>query len=50
MTITSILHLLILFALVVVLPLYDRRETRRLKTSTDPRARVQSYPKTIVYL
>jgi hypothetical protein len=28
-TLTSVLHLLILVALVVVLPLYDRRETRQ---------------------
>lgn len=50
MTLTSILHLLILVALVVVLPLYDRRETRRLKTSADPRARIQSYRKIVAYL
>jgi hypothetical protein len=49
-TLTSVLHLLILVALVVVLPLYDRRETRRLKTSADPRARVQSYREIVVYL
>ncbi len=50
MTLTSVLHLLLLVALVVVLPLYDRRETRRLKTSTDPRARIQSYRKIVAYL
>ncbi len=50
MMLIQILHLLLLITLVVVLPLYDRRETRRLKTSADPRARVQSYRKIVVYL
>lgn len=46
---TDVLHLLILAALVVALPLWDRVETRRLRTSTDPRARVQSYRMTIAW-
>jgi uncharacterized protein len=50
MTLVEILHLLILVALVVALPLYDRVETRRLKTSTDPRVRVRSYQKIVAYL
>jgi uncharacterized protein len=50
MTLVEILHLLILVALVVVLPIWDRTETRRLKTSTDPRVRVQSYQKVVAYL
>jgi membrane protease YdiL (CAAX protease family) len=49
-TLVEILHLLILVALVVVLPIWDRGETRRLKTSTDPRVRVQSYRKIVAYL
>jgi len=50
MTLVEILHLLILAVLVVVLPLWDRKETRRLKTSADPRARIQSYQKILAYL
>lgn len=50
MTLVQILHLLILVALVVALPLHDRVETRRLKTSTDPRVRVRSYQKIVAYL
>lgn len=50
MTLVQILHLLVLIALVVALPLYDRVETRRLKTSADPRVRVRSYQKIVAYL
>ncbi len=39
-------HLLVLF-LVVVFPVWDRYETRRLKASTDPRDRVRAYRMTI---
>lgn len=45
--VTSLVHHLIVAFLVVVIPLWDRRETRRLKTSTDPRVRVRGYQQTI---
>lgn len=45
----SPIHHLIVAFLVVVFPIWDRRETRRLKTSADPRVRVRSYQKTIAW-
>lgn len=47
-TLSPMHHLIVAF-LVLVFPLWDRRETRRLKTSTDPRVRVRSYQKTIAW-
>lgn len=47
MTLSTVLHLLLVAFLVVVFPIWDRRETRRLKTSPDPRVRVRAYQKTI---
>ena len=41
-------HGLVLF-LVLVFPVWDRVETRRLKTSPDPLVRVRSYQKTIAW-
>lgn len=38
------------FLLVVVLPIWDRFETRRLKTSSNPRAKIQSYQMTVGWL
>lgn len=38
------------FLLIVALPVWDRYETRRLKTSRDPRVKVQSYQMTIAWL
>ncbi|HEX8830919.1 MAG TPA: CPBP family intramembrane glutamic endopeptidase [Longimicrobium sp.] len=49
MTLSTVLHLLLLAFLIVVFPVWDRRETRRLKTSADPRVRVKSYQKTILW-
>lgn len=43
----AVLHHALVIFLVFLFPPWDRRETRRLKTSTDPRVRVQSYGKTI---
>jgi membrane protease YdiL (CAAX protease family) len=43
----AVLHHALVVFLVFLFPLWDRRETRRLKTSTDPRVRVRSYQKTI---
>lgn len=45
--ISAVVHHALVFFLVFLFPVWDRRETRRLKTSTDPRVRVQSYQKTI---
>lgn len=42
-------HVLAL-VLIVALPVWDRFETRRLKTSCDPRVKVQSYQMTIAWL
>jgi membrane protease YdiL (CAAX protease family) len=39
-------HLLVLF-LIVIFPLWDRVETKRLKASTDPRDRIHAYRMTI---
>jgi uncharacterized protein len=41
---------LLAFVLIVALPVWDRFETRRLKTSRDRRARIQSYQMTIAWL
>lgn len=41
-------HPLVIF-LIVVIPIWDRRETARLKSTTDPRARMMSYGKTIAW-
>lgn len=38
------------FILIVAIPIWDRFETRRLKTSRDPRAKIQSYQMTISWL
>jgi len=48
-TFSTVLHLLLVAFLVVVFPIWDRRETRRLKTSADPAVRVRSYQKTIAW-
>ena len=42
-------HFLVVL-LLVGFPVWDRFETRRLKTSTDPRVKIQSYQITIVLL
>jgi membrane protease YdiL (CAAX protease family) len=42
-------HLIALF-LIVAVPIWDHFETKRLKTSTDPRVKIRSYKKTIVWL
>jgi membrane protease YdiL (CAAX protease family) len=42
-------HVLV-FLLIVAFPIWDRFETRRLKTSTDPRVKIQSYQITIAVL
>lgn len=42
-------HLLVAF-LIVGLPLWDRHEMRRLKSSTDPRARIRIYQLTLAWL
>ncbi|HYH83483.1 MAG TPA: CPBP family intramembrane glutamic endopeptidase [Longimicrobium sp.] len=47
MTVSTALHLLLVAFLVVVFPVWDRRETRRLKTSADPDVRLRAYQKTI---
>lgn len=41
---------LLAFALIIALPVWDRFETLRLKTSRDPRVRIQSYQMTIAWL
>ena len=38
------------FVLIIALPIWDRFETRRLKTSSDPRVKIQSYQMTISWL
>jgi membrane protease YdiL (CAAX protease family) len=43
----AIVHALLVLFLVLVFPVWDRVETKRLKTSTDPRARIGAYRKTI---
>jgi len=48
-TFSTVLQLLLVAFLVVVFPIWDRRETRRLKTSPDPMVRVRSYQKTIAW-
>lgn len=44
---TAVVHALIVLFLVVAFPIWDRRETARLKAGTDPRARLHAYWKTI---
>jgi membrane protease YdiL (CAAX protease family) len=43
----AIVHALLVLFLVLVFPVWDRVETRRLKSSTDPRVRVRAYRITI---
>jgi membrane protease YdiL (CAAX protease family) len=43
----AIVHALLVLFLVLVFPVWDRVETRRLKRSTDPRVRVRAYRITI---
>ena len=38
------------FVLIIALPVWDRFETRRLKTSRNPRVKIQSYQMTIAWL
>ena len=47
MSISFVLHLLLVAFLVIAIPIWDRRETKRLKTSADPDVRLRSYQKTI---
>ena len=42
-------HLLAIF-LIVAVPIWDHFETKRLKTSRDPRVKIQSYQKTVAWL
>ena len=42
-------HLIAIF-LIVVVPIWDRFETKRLKTSSDPRVKIQAYQKTVGWL
>lgn len=46
---TLVYHLIVAF-LVLALPLWDRNEIRRLKQSTNPRVRIQSYQLTMGWL
>ena len=48
-TASDIVQLSLVLFLVVVFPVWDRRETRKLKTSNDPRVRVDSFRKTIAW-
>ena len=48
-SVAAVLQALLVLFLIVVFPLWDRRETARLKASTDPRARVRSYQVTIAW-
>jgi membrane protease YdiL (CAAX protease family) len=45
----TVLHAALALFLVVVFPVWDRHETRRLKTSTDPRRRIRAYQITIAW-
>jgi hypothetical protein len=45
----TLLHAALALFLVLVFPIWDRIETRRLKTSTDPRRRIRAYQITIVW-
>ncbi|HEX6750083.1 MAG TPA: CPBP family intramembrane glutamic endopeptidase [Longimicrobium sp.] len=45
----TIVHAALLVFLVVVFPIWDRHETRRLKTSTDPLVRIRAYQVTIAW-
>ncbi|HET7584971.1 MAG TPA: CPBP family intramembrane glutamic endopeptidase [Gemmatimonadaceae bacterium] len=49
MTVTIAHHLLVVF-LVLIFPLWDRRETRRLKADPTQHNRTRSYQKTIIWL
>src|ERR1700722_13331338 len=42
-------HLIAIF-LIVAVPVWDHFETKRLKTNSDPRVKIQSYQKTVVWL
>jgi membrane protease YdiL (CAAX protease family) len=42
-------HLIAIF-LIVVVPIWDHFETKRLKTSSDPRVKIQAYQKTVGWL
>jgi uncharacterized protein len=42
-------HLIAIF-LIVAVPIWDHFETKRLKTSSDPRVKIQSYQKTVGWL
>jgi len=42
-------HLIAMF-LIVAVPIWDHFETKRLKSSTDPRVKIRSYKKTIAWL
>lgn len=42
-------HLIAIF-LIVAVPIWDHFETKRLKTSNDPRVKIQSYQKTVGWL
>jgi uncharacterized protein len=42
-------HLIAIF-LIVAVPVWDHFETKRLKTSSDPRVKIQSYQKTVGWL
>ena len=48
MTATPLHHAFVAF-LILVFPIWDRAETKRLKTSTDPNVRRDSYLKTIIW-
>jgi len=45
----TLLHAALALFLVLVFPIWDRVETRRLKTSTDPRRRIRAYQITIAW-
>lgn len=45
----TLLHAALALFLVLVFPVWDRYETRRLKTSTDPRRRIHAYQITIAW-
>lgn len=49
MTLSTVLQFILIAFLAVGMPIWDRRETRRLKTSADPLVRLRSYQKTIAW-
>jgi membrane protease YdiL (CAAX protease family) len=49
MLVIRLLHHAFVLFLIVLFPLWDRHETRRLKASTDPRDRVRAYRQTIAW-